>query len=61
MIHEDADDRKESSVSPSNSASQHITMYLDNTSANIAFRTPKRQVSNSNPLVEAIDSNAIYL
>ena len=59
MIYEDIDDRKESSASPSNSASKHILMHLDNTRANITFRTPKPGVSGSNPLIEAIKSNAL--
>ena len=51
MIHEDTEDINRPSASLTNSASKHITMYLDNTRANIAFRTPKPGVSGSNPLI----------
>ena len=54
MIHKDTDDRKEPSASLAKSAPKHIPMYLDNTRANIAFRTPKRNASGSNPLGEAM-------
>ena len=55
---QDTENTYRSSASLANSASKHIPMHLDNTRANIAFRTPKRNASGSNPLGEAIGTNA---
>ena len=51
---QDTENTYRPSASLANSASKHITMYLDSTRVNIAFRTPMRNASGSNPLGEAI-------
>ena len=51
---EDTEDINRPSSSLANNASSCISTYLDDTRVDIAFRTPKRNASGSNPLGEAI-------
>ena len=43
---EDTEDINRPFASLANSASTRISMYLDNTRVNIAFRTPKQEVAS---------------
>ena len=51
---QDTENTYRPSASLANSASTRISMYLDDTRVDIAFRTPKRNASGSNPLGEAM-------